>query len=458
VSGENKDELKLRLNTVDPTKYIEYTYTIDGNDYEIDFNITLNNLEDEIDLRRDDLVYKWNLIGLSHEKSASFEDSKSSVFYKYVDEDRSYMSETSDEEMDVEANLEWVAMKQYFFSAVAIPETPFISDRSTMSIKKLEDPILTKEYDVELTMAMSDSRDPSGNIKFFFGPNQYPLLKGYDNGMDKIIDIGWGIFGWMNKVLVIPVFNFLNKYIGSFGIIILLLTIFIKMILFPLTYKNYLSSAKMKVLKPDIAELTAKFKDDAMKKQQATMALYRQSGVNPMAGCLPMLVQMPVLYAMFNFFPSSIELRQQPFLWAEDLSTYDSILSIPEIPLYGAHISLFTLLMAASTILYTRMNSSQMPDSQPGMPNMKVMMYIFPFMMLFFFNSYPSGLSYYYLLANVISMIQMFVIKKYIIDENKIRAQIDLNKKTVKKKSKFQQRLEEASKMQQQRAAQKRKK
>jgi len=316
---------------------------MDGNDYEIDFNITLNNLEREIDLRRDDLVYKWNLIGLSHEKSKTFEDTKSSVFYKYVDEDRSYMSETSDEEMEVEARMEWVAMKQYFFSAIAIPEEPFISDRSTMSIKKLEDPTLTKAYDAELTMAMSDSRDPSGNIKFFFGPNKYPLLKSYDNGMDKVIDIGWGIFGWMNKVLVIPVFNFLNKYIGSYGIIILLLTLFIKMILFPLTYKNYLSSAKMKVLKPDIAEITDKFKDDAMKKQQATMALYRQSGVNPMAGCLPMLVQMPVLYAMFNFFPSSIELRQQAFLWADDLSSYDSILSIPEIPFYGAHISLFTL-------------------------------------------------------------------------------------------------------------------
>ncbi|MFT4662468.1 MAG: YidC/Oxa1 family membrane protein insertase [Patiriisocius sp.] len=460
VTEGNNKSLKLRLNSDDPDKYIEYTYAMEGGDYEVDFSIEVHNLEDEIDLRRNDLIYKWNLIGLTNEKSKTFEKQKSSIFYKYVDEERDYLSESSDEEIQVEADLEWVAMKQYFFSAVAIPEVPFESNQSTMAIKILEDTALTKEYKTELTFALSDSRDPLGNIKYYFGPNQYQILSDYDNGMGRIVDTGWGIFGWMNKWLVIPVFNFLSKFIDSYGIIILLLTVFIKMLLYPLTYKNYLSSAKMKVLKPDIAELTEKFKDDAVKKQQATMGLYRQSGVNPMAGCVPMLIQMPVLYAMFNFFPSSIELRQQSFLWANDLSSFDSIFewagNIPVISAYyGNHISLFTLLMAASTILYTRMNSSQMPDAQPGMPNMKVMMYIFPFMMLFFFNSYPSGLSYYYLLANVISMLQMFVIKKYFIDEKKIRAKIETNKKKPVKKSKFQQRLEDAAK--QQKAAKSRK-
>ncbi len=456
IVGEGEsNKLTMRLNTTDPSKYIEYTYAMEGGDYEIDFSVKVENLEDQIDLSRDDIVYKWDLIGLSNERSSDFEDRKSTVFYKYLDEDREYLSESKEEEIQVEAQLDWVAMKQYFFSAVAIPENGFSKEHSTLSIAPLEDSLLTKKYGAELALILSDERYPQANIKYFFGPNHYKTLKAYDNGMDRIVDLGWGIFGWMNKMLVIPVFNFLSKYINSYGIIILLLTVFIKMLLFPLTYKNFLSSAKMKVLKPEITALNEKFKDDAMKKQQATMSLYRQSGVNPMAGCVPMLIQMPVLYAMFNFFPSSIELRQKPFLWANDLSSYDSIMSIPSLPIYGDHISLFTILMAISTLFYTKMNSSQMPEAQPGMPNMQSMMYIFPFIMLFFFNNYPSGLSYYYLLANLMSIAQMFVIKKYIIDEDKIRAKIAVNKAKPKKKSKFQQRLEEAAKQQ---AAQKKRK
>src|SRR5690606_19010912 len=254
---------------------------------------------------------------------------------------------------------------------------------------------------------------------------------------------------------VIPIFNFLDGFNLGYGIIILLLTVIIKVVLFPLMYKNYLSSAKMRVLKPDIDAMNEKLKDaDPMKKQQATLDLYRKTGVNPMAGCIPMIIQMPILYAMFRFFPSSIELRHESFLWADDLSSYDSILNLPfEIPLYGAHVSLFTLLMAASTFFYTMMNQSNMPTtSQPGMPNMKIIMYMFPVMMLFFFNSFASGLSYYYLLANVLSIGQMVVIKEYFINEEKIRAKIDVNKEKKKsaKKSRFQQKLEEISKQQQQ--------
>ena len=266
-------------------------------------------------------------------------------------------------------------------------------------------------------------------MRFYLGPNHYGTLRRTEvPQFDRIIDLGWGIFGWMNKWLVIPIFNWLSGWGWGYGVIILVLTVVIKLMLMPLTWKNFVSSAKMRVLKPEMEAITAKFKDgDALKKQQASMDLYRKAGVNPASGCLPMLVQMPVLFAMFRFFPSSIELRQQGFLWADDLSTYDSVASLPfTIPGYGDHVSLFTILMAASTIFYTWINSQNMPTQQ-GMPGMKTMMYIFPFMMLFFMNSLPAGLSYYYLLANMISILQMTLLKKLFVDEDKIREQLLLN-------------------------------
>ena len=279
--------------------------------------------------------------------------------------------------------------------------------------------------------------------------------------MDQIINLGWGIFRWTNNLLIEPIFNLLKKSGLSFGLVILLVTLIVKLITLPLTYKNYKSSAKMKVLKPEIDKINKKFegktdKDVMMKKQQETMGLYRKTGVNPMSGCIPMLVQMPILLAVFRFIPSSLDLRHKSFLWAEDLSSYDEIFSwSAEIPLlssfYGNHVSLFTLLMAVSTLFYTMFNSNQMAPSQPGMPNMKVIMYIFPFMMLFFFNTYSSGLSYYYLCGNLMNLGIMWGIKKYMIDENKIRLQIEQNKKKPKKKSKFQQRMEAMAKKQQKR-------
>ena len=273
--------------------------------------------------------------------------------------------------------------------------------------------------------------------------------------MEDIVNLGWGIFGWVNKFMIGPIFNFIKTWGVGFGLAILLLTLIVKIIIMPLTYKNYVSSAKMKVLKPEITKLNSKFegktdKNTAMKKQQETMALYRQTGVNPMAGCIPVVIQMPILFAVFRYFPASLDLRHQGFLWAEDLSSFDSILELGfEIPFYGDHISLFTLLMAASTLFYTMMNSNQMTPSGPGMPNMKVIMYMFPIMMLFFFNTYSSGLSYYYLCGNVMNMGIMWGIKKYMVDEEKIRAQIEQNKKKPKKKSRFQQRMEDIAKQQQ---------
>ena len=304
------------------------------------------------------------------------------------------------------------------------------------------------------TTSFSNANIP---LRFYFGPNEFNSLKALQaEESTRIIDYGPWIIGWVNRHIVRPMFFFFSKYIGNAGIVILLLTLVIKMALFPVTWKNYLSSAKMRVLKPQIDEINKKFegKDKAMEKQQATMALYRQTGVNPFAGCIPMLFQMPILYAMFRFFPASIELRGKSFLWAEDLSSYDSIFNFPngfEIPFYGSHISGFTLLMAVSTFIYTRMNSSNMPNqSQPGMPNMKVIMNFFPIMMLFFFNKFSSALSLYYFTANTISISQMFAIKKWIVKEDKILAKMEEKKKNPKKKSNFQKKLEEMQKQQQQ--------
>jgi YidC/Oxa1 family membrane protein insertase len=289
-------------------------------------------------------------------------------------------------------------------------------------------------------------------MSMYFGPNKYYGLKQYHHDLEKQIPLGWGFFlmAWINIYAVIPVFTFFGNFGWNYGIIILILTILLKILLFPIAYKTYTSSAKMKVLKPEIDELNKKFpkKEDAMKKQSATMELYKKAGVNPMAGCIPLLLQMPILIAMFRFFPSSIELRQQAFLWAKDLSSYDSIWTFPggfTIPYYGDHVSLFALLMTISSVLYTKVNEQAMGSQQAQMPGMKTMMYLMPVMFLFWFNDYSSGLSYYYLLANLLTFAQIYIIKATL-DEKKLHAQIEANKKKVVKKSGFQKRLEDMAK------------
>ena len=314
---------------------------------------------------------------------------------------------------------------------------------------ELQDENYTKGLSATMGLVFDNGREARAPFQIYLGPNHYQSLSSLEIGLEDQIDLGWGIFGWVNQGLVIPIFNFLDKNTGlSYGIIILILTLLIKLMLSPLTWKNYVSSARMKVLKPEIEELNKKFEGkDAMAKQQATMDLYRKAGVNPMAGCVPMLLQLPILYAMFRFFPASIELRQEPFLWADDLSSYDSIMQLPfEIPFYGDHVSLFTLLMAISTFFYSKYNMDMSGGANAQMPQMKVMIYFMPFMLLFFFNSYSSGLSYYYFTANVITMLQQFVVKRYFIDEDKIHRQIQENKKKPKKKSGFQERLEKMAK------------
>jgi YidC/Oxa1 family membrane protein insertase len=442
--------LVMKAKTSDPKKYIEFVYSLSSDSYVSNFDIHVIGLASEG--VTESIEFNWQARLLATEKLIDTERMVSSVFYKYKDETRDYLSETASEELQLEAPTQWIAFKQSYFSVVLMSEEGINPQGSAIGVTTLSSTKYIKDYEAHLNISNGATNKLNVSYQFYFGPNDYNELVLFDNGMEKIVNIGWGIFGWVNMYLVIPIFNFLDGMNISYWIIILLLTIIVKILIMPLTYKNYKSSAKMRVLKPEIEEITKKYKDeDPMKKQQATMALYRSSGVNPMAGCIPMLIQMPVLIAVFRFFPSAIELRQQTFMWADDLSAYDSIAQLGfAIPFYGDHVSLFTLLMAVSTILITRMNSGQMDNSMPGM---KFMMYFFPVMMIFFFNNMAAGLSYYYLISNLLSMLIMWGIKKYFIDENKLRMQIEANKLKPKasKKSKWQMKLEE---MQKQRAEQ----
>ena len=447
ISGEDVKVLVYELTLGDGRK-VENRYTIKGNSYDIGFE---TNLYDAGGVVTSPKII-WEMSSYPNEKGIKMERNNSTIFYKVLDKGRDYLSETSDDTEEInKEKLQWLAFKQDFFSAILIGNTPFGKGTTLESHPYPEENDSLSQYFKAIIPLESSGSGTVFSAQLYMGPNDYEILKEYGMELDKVVNLGWGIFGWVNKYLVIPIFDWLGSTGLSYGIIILILTLIIKMILMPLTWKNYLSSAKMRVLKPEIDELNEKNKDaEPMKKQQATMELYRKTGVSPFAGCIPMIIQMPILYAMFRFFPSSIQLRHEPFLWADDLSAYDSIATLPfNIPAYGDHVSLFTILMCISTLIYTVYNSSNMPtQSQPGMPNMKVIMYIFPFMMLFFFNGFASGLSYYYFLANVISILQMIAIKKFFIDEDKIKLQIAENKKKkgAKGKSKFQQKLEDMAK------------
>jgi len=422
----------------------------------LDFNVNFVGMNDLLRDNNNDIRINWDMNTLSQERTISAENAITTVFYKYLDEkDVDYLSETSDDEENLGRSVHWVGFKQQYFASVLICNDGFTNDNDAkVRIDPLTSSKYTKAMSANLLLPFQNGAASSENMQFYFGPNHYQTLSEYDIQLEEMINLGWPVIRQVSQWVIIPIFNWLDDFNISYGIIILILTLVIKIALFPITYKNYKSSAKMKVLKPEIEELNKKHeKDDAMKKQQATMALYRKAGVNPMAGCLPMLLQMPILYAMFRFFPASIELRQESFLWANDLSSYDSIYDFPggfEIPFYGDHISLFTVLMAVSMYFYTKSNSSMTSmGSGPQAAQMKIMTNFMPFMMLVFFNNYSAGLSYYYFLANCITIFQQFAIKQWFIDEDVIHAQIQENKKKpAKKKSSFQKRLEEMSKQQ----------
>ncbi len=456
-------QLVMRMNSADPAKYFELIYSLQPNSYGLDMKVNIVGMGDDLELSSKPINLEWFAAGLTNEKGIAAERARSSVYYREMEEDRDYLSESSGDAYVTEKKLNWMSFKQDYFSAAIISNDGF-GVGSNLQINVSLDSTHTKFYWANLLLPIQPGASASTSMTFYFGPNDYQELKKFEAvEFDHVIDYGWSIIGTVNRYCIRPLFWFFSSFIGSWGLIILIVTLVIKSVLFPITWKNFLSSAKMRVLKPEIDEINKKFEGkDAVQKQQATMALYRQTGVNPFAGCIPVLLQMPILYAMFRFFPAEIALRGQGFLWADDLAAYDSVYSwtqnIPVLSsIYGNHISGFTILMCISTFVYSKMSMGAQPQmaQQPGMPNMKVMMNLFTIMMLFFFNSQPSGLSLYYFFANMVSIGQMWAIKKYFIDENAIRAKIENNKKKPKTKSGFMQRLEDAQKLQKQKAVKK---
>jgi len=443
-SQEKTLSMKLKANE---DQYLEYVYTLAPDSYMLDFEIKAIGLNNIIARSQSNLTFNWQADIYGKEKGHKNENMYSALYYKHSEDDVDNLSEGGDDEEDVATKVKWIAFKQQFFTSALIAEDNFKGIKLKSVNMDEHSPIL-KNYSAEISLPYSGDVKESYAMQFYFGPNHYKTLRKYgkDIQLEKVINLGWGIFGWVNKYVVIEVFNFLEKYMSNYGLIILILTIIIKLVLSPLTYKSYLSTAKMRVLKPQIDEINERIpKDKSMERQQATMALYKKAGVNPMGGCLPMLVQFPILIALFRFFPASIELRQKSFLWATDLSSYDSIATLPfEIPWYGDHISLFCILMAATNLVYTKMNGQMQTSNQ--MPGMQAMMYMMPVMFLVWFNQYASGLSYYYFVATLFTIVQTWAIRKWMVDDNKVLAMLEASKKKPVKKSKFQQRLEDAAK------------
>jgi YidC/Oxa1 family membrane protein insertase len=435
----------LRLLAGDE-RYIEYKYTLGPGKYSVDYDVTFKNMEGILPPSQNSIALDWRMNIPQQEKGRQNEENYVTIKYKYFQDDVDGMRLRQSKEVetaDITTKLSWVAYVDQFFSSVLITDDFFINGSLTST--KLFAGKNLRYYTAEVGVPFTTGPETVIGMRLYYGPNHISTLRKEGMELDQIVFLGKTIIGWINRFVIIPVFNWLEKFIGSYGIIILILTILIKIVLFPLTFKSYKSQAKMQVLKPLVEELGKKFpkKEDAMKKQQATMDLYKRAGVNPMGGCLPMLLQFPILFAMFRFFPVSIELRQEPFLWATDLSTYDSILTLPfKIPMYGDHVSLWTLLMTASSLLTMKMTGSSPGQDQPGM---KMMMYMMPVMFMVILNNFSAGLTYYYFLANMLTWIQNLVSKKFI-NADKVLATLEENKKKPLKKSKWQQRLEEAAK------------
>ena len=458
ISGTTSKSFSMRLYAGSKDKYLEYVYTLTGDEYMVGFKLNTVGMQDVIANTTTDLKLNWQMRTPKLEQNHLTQQSASTVYYNTTEDGVDKISESSEDKKSFDKGVKWVAFKQQFFTSVLISDKTFEKHTEVESAMDKTSAKYIKNYTASFAIPYSAQANTSYGMRFYFGPNHFKTLKKYDVELEKQIALGWKIFGWINRFLVIPIFNFLNGFGWNYGIIILVLTVILKLLMLPIAYKTVLSSAKMKVLKPEIDELNEKYKnEEPVKKQQATMALYKQAGVNPMAGCIPVLLQMPILIALFNFFPASIELRQQGFLWAHDLSTYDSIYNFGfAVPWYGDHVSLFALLMTVSTLLYTWSNS-QLMGTQNQMPGMKWMMYLMPVMFLGFMNSYSAGLSWYYFLANMITFGQTWVMQKFVIDHDKLHAKIQDNKKKPVTKSKFQERLEQMTKERQQQVGNKKK-
>lgn len=453
--NEEQKSLSMRLY-VDSTSYVEYLYTIRKDNYMVDFDMNFVGMSNVFD-QRSEMILTWENVGPQNEKGFDNENTYTTISYMLPSEesiDDLGVSKETEQEI-IEHKIKWIAFKQQFFSSILIADESFQNAELKYETFRPTDSNI-KKFSAKISIPFS-AQTESYKHSFYFGPNRYSTLNKYDIGIQELVPLGWGIFGWVNRWLVIPIFDFLGKYIGNYGIIILLLTIIIKILIAPLTYKSYLSTAKMRLLKPEIEDIGQKYpkKEDALKKQQAIMELYKKAGVSPMGGCIPMLIQFPILIAMFRFFPSSIELRGEHFLWADDLSSYDSIINLPfDIPYYGEHVSLFALLMAVSVYFSSKINYTQTAASAPQMAGMKFMMlYMMPVMLLFWFNNYSSGLSYYYLVSNLITIGQTYAFR-YAVDDDKLHQKMKENAKKPRKKSKWQERYDQMLKQQQQQAQQ----
>lgn len=450
VGTVDSTSLTMRLMVAD-SAFIDYVYTIKNDSYLLGFDINFNGMRNTISGTMGTIDLLWDVNMRRLEKGLPNEKTYTTIAYHFLNDDFEELSGRGQEaKEEITTKVKWIDYKHQFFSSILVAKEHFVN--ADLKSTDLSDDKYVRNFSSRIAIPFKNDNKETVGFNFYFGPNHYKTLKKYEMNFEKVIPLGMNIIRWINKYFVINVFDFLSKYIGSYGLIILLLTILIKIILFPLTYKSYLSSAKMRVLKPQVDEINQKYpkKEDALKKQQAVMGLYKKVGVNPMGGCIPILIQFPILIAMFRFFPASFELRQESFLWADDLSAYDSILTLPfEIPWYGDHVSLFTLLMAAALFLTSKMNADQMGDTNAQMPGMKFMMtYMMPLMMLFWFNGYSSGLSYYYFLSNVFTIGQTYMIRQFV-DDQAILAKLHENAKKPVKKSKWQDKLEQMAKRQQ---------
>ncbi len=447
IDGNQVLSMKLKASQ---NAYLEYLYVIKPNQYLIDFDINSQGLNQVLNTSKSPNIV-WDLKAYRNEKSITYEDRYTEIYFEHKDGKISYTGVSALGEEDAEKTT-FIAYKQHFFSSILLTSTPF--ETSKLESKKIfedekTDTIFTKQLKSTFPLAFKNG-ELDYKMNWYYGPTDYKTLDSYNKNFEKIVPLGWGIFGWINKFIFIPLFGLLSSFMGL-GIAIILFTIIIKIAMSPITFKSFLSQAKMKVLRPELTELGEKFAKDPMKKQQETMKLYNKAGVNPMAGCIPALIQLPFMYASFQFFPSAFELRQKSFLWADDLSSFDQVAKLPfNIPLYGDHISLFPILAAIAIFFYMKMTSGDNAMAQPqqeGMPDMakimKIMIYVSPIMMLIFFNTYGSGLSLYNFISNLITIGIMLVIKKYFINSDKIHAQIQENKTKPKTEGKFQRKMRE---------------
>jgi len=434
--------LSMKLK-VSQDEYLEYRYAMRPDEYMLDFSIRSKGLTGVLNSSATP-VLDWKLKGYRHAKSISYENRYTDLIWEYDGGDDDNLSDGDDDDEDVS----YIAYRQHFFSSILLTDTPFKTAKFEVEnlVEDEEiDTVFTKTFASSIPLELK-AGELNYNMNWYYGPSDYKILNDYDQNLDEIIPLGWGIFGWINKYLFIPFFAFLGGVLPSYGLAIIAMTIVVRIVLSPVTYKSYLSQAKMKILRPEINELNEKYKDNAMKKQQETMKLYSKAGASPMSGCLPALMQIPVFYALFQFFPSAFQLRQKSFLWADDLSSYDVIAELPfHIPFYGDHVSLFPILASIAIFIYMMMTTGQsmQANQQPGMPNMKFLMYLSPLFMLIFFNNYASGLSLYYFTSNLITIGIMLVIKYVIVDEDKIHAKIQENKKKPKKQNRFTKKFQD---------------